>query len=250
MCTVVIRFMLWKKHDSIGNLGNFRPKLTRGQLDLFKDLYSLLSQGSTIEMALLAPITHRIIFSAYTLKMDVRKKVDSVLEQSLILTVLTPVKGWYLSTLLTTQIFAHIQRIGFSALFHTAWHGGIDVDFVLENRKATDEERDGAGGEGGEIEQGDGDGEAGDDLATEAEEVEDGLELRNFKGQNTVARTAHKEWSLDEFDTSGEGETSHAVDPQAQDADLGIEILEERQDEDPLLRYDSLILLAIPLTAT
>jgi hypothetical protein len=233
MCAMVTRFMLWKKHDAIENFGNFRPKLTRGQLELFKDLYSLLNQGSAVEMAILAPVAHRIIFSAYTLKMNGRKKVDSAIEQFLILAVLTPVKGWYISPRATTQLFAHIQRVGFSALFHTAWHGGIDVDFVLENDNAADEEHDDGG------EEGDSASEAGDDLSNEAEEVEDALELRSFKGPNAVASTTHKEWSSDEFDTAGEDET----EPQNEDADLGIEILEEHQGEDPLLRYDSLILM-------
>src|ERR1700683_2651183 len=167
MCTMVIRFMLWKKHNTIETFGHFRPKMTEGQLNLFRDLYSLLARGSALEMALLAPVAHRIIFSAYTLNMNVRNKVDSALEQSLILTILTPVKGWYLSALSTTQLFAHIQRIGFSAFFHTAWHGGIDVDFALENCKVAEEECDENGGE-----EGDADSEAGDYLAREAEEVE------------------------------------------------------------------------------
>jgi hypothetical protein len=228
---MVIRFMLWKKHESTEGFGNFRPKLTREQFDLFKDLYSLLVQGSALQMAIVAPVAHRLIFSAYTLNMNARNKVDSALEQSLVFTTLTPVKGWYISALSTTQIFAHIQRTGFSALFHTAWHGGIDVDFVLENDMATEEHDDGGDGDG------DGEDETVDDLAREAEEVEDGLELHNFKRPNAVKRTAHREWSFDEFDTAGEA----AVEPQSEDKDLGIEILEGRQGEDALLKYDAII---------
>ena len=227
---MVIRFMLWKKHESTEGFGNFRPKLTREQFDLFKDLYSLLVRGPALEVGILAPIAHRIIFSAYTLNMNPRNKVDSALEQSLIFTTLTPVKGWYISVLSTTQIFAHIQRIGFSALFHTAWLGGIAVDFMLENYMDTEEDQD-QDGEGGE---GDSPDETGDELVKEVEEVQDGLELHNFKGPNAVERTAHREWSLDEFDTAGE-----ATDGPQSD-DLGIEILEDRQDDDPMLRYDSL----------
>jgi hypothetical protein len=229
---MVIRFMLWKKHESIEGFGNFRPKLTREQFDLFKDLYSLLVRGPALDVGILAPIAHRIIFSAYTLNMNARNKVDSALEQSLIFTILTPVKGWYISTLSTTQIFAHIQRIGFSALFHTAWHGGIDIDFVLESHMDAEEHQD-QDGEAGE--EGYSPDETGDDLAKEVEEVQDGLELHNFKGPNAGERIVHREWSLDDFDTAGE-----ATD-EPQSDNMGMEILEDRQHEDPMLRYDSLV---------
>jgi hypothetical protein len=109
---MVVRFMLWKKHVSIEGFGNFRPKLTREQFDLFKELYSLLVWGSALKIADLAPISHHIVFSAYTLNVDVQNKVDNALEQSLVFTILTPIKGWYISALSTTQLFAHIQRIG------------------------------------------------------------------------------------------------------------------------------------------
>jgi hypothetical protein len=235
MCTVVIRFMLWRKHESIEGFGNFRPKLTREQFSLFRDLYSFLVRGSALEIAVLAPIAHRIVFSAYTQNMNVRNKVDSALEQSLVFTTLTPVKGWYISALSTTQIFAHIQRIGFSAFFHTAWHGGIDVDFVLERHIDTeeDEERDGEGDEEGESPE-----ETGDDLAREAEEVQDGLELHSFKEPNAVER-AHLEWSLDDFDAAGE----EATEPQSDGSDLGMDIIEDCQEDDPLLMYVLLWLL-------
>jgi hypothetical protein len=228
---MVIRFMLWKKHESIEGFGNFRPKLTREQFDLFRDLYSLLVRGSALEMDILAPLAHRIVFSAYTLNMNARNKVDSALEQSLVFTTLTTVKGWYISALSTTQLFAHIQRTGFSTLFHTAWHGGIDVDFMLESNTTTEGHDD----EGDE--DGDGDDETADDLVREAEEVEDGLELHSFQKPNAVKRTAHSGWSFDEFDAAGEA----AAEPQSEDEDLGIEILEGRQGEDALLRYDPLI---------
>jgi hypothetical protein len=229
MCTVVIRFMLWRKHESIEGFGNFRPKLTREQFSLFRDLYSFLVRGSALEIAVLAPIAHRIVFSAYTQNMNVRNKVDSALEQSLVFTTLTPVQGRYISALSTTQMFAHIQRIGFSAFFHTAWHGGIDVDFVLERHIDTeeDEERDDEGDEEGESPE-----ETGDDLAREAGEVQDALELHSFKEPNAVERV-HREWSLDDFDAAGE----EATEPQSQGSDLGIDIIEDRQDDDPLLMY-------------
>ena len=229
---MVIRFMLWKKHESIKGFGNFRPKLTPEQLHLFKELYSLLVRGSALQIAVLAPIAHRIVFSAYTLNMNVRNKVDSALEQSLVFTILTPVKGWFISALSTTQLFAHIQRIGFSALFHTAWQGGIDVDFVLDSHMDTEEEQE---HDGDGDEEGDSPEESGDDLAREAEEAQAELELHSFKAPNSVGPTAHREWSLDDFDTAGEP----ATEPQSEGEDLGIEILEGRQDEDPLLMYDS-----------
>jgi hypothetical protein len=228
---MVIRYILWRKHESILGFGNFRPKLTREQFDLFRELYSLLVRGLKLEIAILAPIAHRIVFSAYTLNMNVRNKVDSALEQSLVFTTLTPVKGLYISALSTTQIFAHIQRIGFSAFFHTAWHGGIDVDFVLESRMDTEEEQE-RNGEGDE--EGDSPEETGDDLTSEAGEVQDGLELHSFKGPNAVGRTTHSECSLDDFDTAGEV----AAEPQSEGEDPGIEILEGSQGEDPLLMYD------------
>jgi hypothetical protein len=225
---MVIRFMLWRKNNSIEGFGNFRPKLSQEQFDLFKELYTLLVQGSALEIAVLAPTAHRIVFSAYTLNMNVRNKVDSALEQSLVFTTLTPVKGWYISALSTTQLFAHIQRIGFSALFHTAWLGDVDVDFALDSHVAEHEH------DGSEDEEGDSPEESEDDLAREAEEAQQGLELHSFKGPNAVGPTTHREWSLDDFDTAGEV----ATEPQS-DEDLGIEILEDRQDEDPLLMYDS-----------
>jgi hypothetical protein len=228
---MVIRFMLWRKHNSIEGFGNFRPKLSQEQFDLFKELYTLLVRGSALEISVLAPTAHRIVFSAYTLNMNVRNKVDSALEQSLVFTTLTPVKGWYISALSTTQLFAHIQRIGFSALFHTAWLGGVDSDFVLDNHVNTGDEQE---DEGNEDEEADSPEESEDDLAREAEEAQQGLELHSFKGPNAVGPTTHREWSLDDFDTAGEA----ATEPQSEDEDLGIEILEDRQDEDPLLMYD------------
>jgi hypothetical protein len=243
MCTLVIRYMLWKKCEQAEGFGNFRPKLSREQFDLFRDLYSLLVQGPALEIATLAPIAHRIVFSAYTLTMNVRNKVDSALEQSIIFTTLTPVKGWYISVLSTTQIFAHIQRIGFSAFFHTAWHGGVGTGFALESQIDTDEDED-KDGEGGE--EGDAADEIDDNLDGEAEEVQNGLELHTFKGPNSVEPMAHRELSLDDFDTAGEVIT----EPQSEGQDLGIDILEDRPDEDPILRYDSLYSYALPCKLT
>lgn len=243
MCTLVIRYMLWKKFEQAEGFGSFRPKLSQKQLNLFSDLYSLLVHGPDLEISTLAPIAHRIVFSAYTLNMDVRNKVDSALEQSIIFTTLTPVKGWYISVLSTTQIFAHIQRIGFSAFFHTAWHGGIDTDFALESHIDMDEDED-QDGEGG----GDGDApdEIDDNLAGEAEEVQYGLELRTFKGPNSVERTGFRELSPDDFDTAGEV----IIEPQSEGQDLDIDILEDHPDEDPILRYDALDFDDLPCKLT
>jgi hypothetical protein len=85
-------------------------------------------------------------------------------------------------------------------------------------------------------EEGDSPDESGDDLSREAEEAQEALELHSFKGPNTVGPNTHKEWSLGDFDTAGEAPT----EPQSEGEVLVIEILEGRQDEDPLLMYDSL----------
>jgi hypothetical protein len=44
------------RHGKIENFGNFQPKLIRGQLELFKDIYSLLTRGSAVEMAILVSL--------------------------------------------------------------------------------------------------------------------------------------------------------------------------------------------------
>jgi hypothetical protein len=93
-----------------------------------------------------------------------------------------------------------------------------------------EQEHDGDGDE-----EGDSPEEFGDDLTREAEEAQEALELHSFKGQTAVGPTTHREWSLDDFDTAGRAATKL----QSEDEDLGMEILEGHQDEDPLLMYDS-----------
>ena len=103
---------------------------------------------------------------------------------------------------------------------------------MLDTHTDTEEEQE---HDGDGDEEGDSAEECGDDLAREAEEAQEALELHSFKGPTALRPTAHGEWSLDDFDTAG----SAATELLSEDEDLGIEILEGRQDEDPLLMYDS-----------
>ena len=177
--------MLWTKcaiSELTTALGAFKPILTGEQLQLFVDLYNLLKQGASVELGDIGPVAHQILFSTFTTPMNSRNKVDCALEQSLILSMMTVTPNHWLSASALTGMFARVQRTGFSALLHTAWHDGNAKDFALTARGdgVDDQEPDGAEEVDDDVDSRD-DDELGLDLDIEAEDAEDEIHLHNFK---------------------------------------------------------------------
>jgi hypothetical protein len=158
-CAMVIRYMLLRKHGKGNMFGNFKPKVTKPQQSLFKDFYNLLLKGADVELTSLAPLAHRILLSSFTLSLNARNQVDSGFEQFMIFAIMTPSLHTFLSALCHTQLFAQTQRTIFSTFLHTAWHGGADADFKLEDRGSV------TGNDEGSKQ------EPGGDLDTEADDI-------------------------------------------------------------------------------
>jgi hypothetical protein len=220
-CAMVIRYILWRKHGKGYLLGGFKPKVTKVQQSLFKELYELVLAGEDVELERLAAVTHRILLSSFTLSLDVRNQVDSAVEQFMIFAIMTPTIRVYLSALSHTQLFARMQRTVFSTLLHTAWHGGADADFELEGQK------DGAENDVGELD------DIGSDFDREAEEVEDSVEFYRFDETQAAGVLA---WDGDMFDNAGVDDRIPATTNDEDEDDMGMEILTGRDGDDELLR--------------
>jgi hypothetical protein len=207
MFTMVIRYLLLLKHRKTARLGKFKPKLTKVQYDLF--------------VVLIAPIAHRILFSVFTMSMDARTKVDSAMEQSLILTMMTPDQDQWLSAQCLTQLFAQTQRTIFSTIFHTAWHGGINADFNLEDRTGEDNTNEFEGND-----------DESDNVQRETEEVEDGIQFEKF---DIDVSQGYDMFNCNIFDMAGVGGQTD------EDLAAGVEILDNRE-HDEIMKYVMLLL--------
>ncbi|KIM73120.1 hypothetical protein PILCRDRAFT_733216 [Piloderma croceum F 1598] len=225
---MVIRYMLWRKHGKGDMFGNFKPKVTKPQQSLFRDLYNLLLKGADVELTSLAPLAHRILLSSFTLSLNARNQVDSAFEQFMIFAIMTPSLHTFLSALCHTQLFARTQRTIFSTFLHTAWHGGADTDFKLEDRGSVTGNDEGnkqePGGNGG-------------DLDTEADDTGDDIDFHQF---DEMAPTAGAGWDDGIFDDAGVYVGMPDEQNADEDADEGMEILTDWDGDDVLLRllYD------------
>lgn len=219
---MVVRYMLWRKHGKGWLLGKFKPKVTKIQQSLFKELYELLLAGEDVALESLAPVSHRILLSSFTLSLDVRNQVDSAVEQFMIFAIMTPTISVYLSALSHTQLFARMQRTILSTLLHTAWHGGADADFKLEEQVVD-----------AEMDEEESEDNIGCDFDREAEEAEDSVEFHQFgELQETEGIGV---WDDEMFDSAGV-ECSMLAGGDEDDDDMGMEILVGRDGDDELLR--------------
>jgi hypothetical protein len=226
--------MLWLKCDARelrAALGKFKPRLLPDQLPLFVALYELLKRGTSLEMNDIAPVVHRIIFSMSTSSLDPRVKVDSAVEQSIVLTMTTTIPGLWLSSPALTQLFARWQRVIFSTLFHNGWLGGTERDFALDHHVDTsaeeivDSEVDEDSDEEDNIEDSDEEDniEERNDFELETQDVEEDLRLYDFKKRMDVGPCA-RGWTLADFAKEVEVRGSNTVDDLVDN--IGMEILD------------------------
>lgn len=131
LVVLVIRFMLWKQEGKMWKLGGFCPKVSAEQIGLYKALYQLLLQGEDVTMDNIAPVSHQILYSTFTMHFSLHNKVDSAFEQSLIFSILLLKPGHYLPANVLQQSLACIQQTCFSTIFHTAWLGSPDINYRM-----------------------------------------------------------------------------------------------------------------------
>ena len=203
--------------------------MTKPQLGLFKELYHHLLAGEAVELDALGPTAHRVLLSSFTLSLNARNQVDSAVEQSMIFSLMAPTPGRFLSALSHTQLFARSQRTIFTTFFHTAWHGGPDCDFKLDDRAnshahAQDSCNVDDDEEPSEI-------EAGKELDRETDEVEESVDFCRFGDQVPTMRVD------DVWDDEGMFDVSGVKEATSDDGDMGMEILTGRDGDDALLTY-------------
>lgn len=239
---MVIRCMLWTKcgiSELTTALGGFKPKLTQEQLQLFVNLYHLLRKGPLVEQGDIGPVAHQILFSTFTTPMNLRNKVDCALEQSLILSMTTVTPNHWLSASALTGMFARVQRTGFSALLHTAWHEGNAEDFALEARGdgVDDQELDSAEEAGDDVDSWD-DDELGSDLDVEAEDAEEDIRLLNFKELlGSTAPVNDHPWTDADFAKIFEGAGSQSEHDGSELADdAGMEVIDPLEGDKDLTK--------------
>jgi hypothetical protein len=149
MYMLVIRYMLWFRCGKTGNLGTFRPKCSKAQQELFKELYDVLLAGEGEGGWDLAPILcliHRIMVLVLTTSTSVKEKIATVLEQGLLLSSLTQ-NGNYRSANQLTQSCSQIQRTFLSTITHAAFLGGFEKDYILQEYDTLDSGNVGENGE-------------------------------------------------------------------------------------------------------
>src|SRR5262245_50330109 len=89
MLTMVVRFMLWKHHGRSDLLGSFKPIITQIQNKHFQQLYRILGHGSDVDVDAMGEIVHRILYHTFTMPTDILVQVASIVDQSIILSMLT-----------------------------------------------------------------------------------------------------------------------------------------------------------------
>ena len=237
---MLTRVHLWRRSGLKDTLGNFKPKLSPIQLDLFRQFYRLLLEGKGGDPSIII-VAHKLLHSAFKLSLDSRSKVDSAFEQSLIFTIMTPVRDQFISPTAHTQLCAQTQRTIFTTFFHTAWHGGPNSDFKFIDRGAKEVV---GNGDSRSTTEGDGTEEGEEHLAMETEDVVDSIPFPRFQqtGPPPLAvADGDDDDDNDGWDNAGVG-SGHNVskdDKEGESSDSGdeseFELLEERQGDDKLL---------------
>jgi hypothetical protein len=94
LVVVVACYMLWRRHNKHQRLVHFCPKLVKPQQELFKELYGILSdKDEAFQSETVAPIFHCILYSFFTQPLDSQNCIHSCLEQVLILSTLSSIRG-------------------------------------------------------------------------------------------------------------------------------------------------------------
>lgn len=233
---MLTRSHLWRTSGSKSKalLGNFKAKLTPSQRELFKQFYALLLEGKGGHASIMV-VAHKLLHSAFTLSLDSRTQVDSAFEQSMIFTLMTPIRDQYISPAAHTALFAHTQRTIFTTFFHTAWHGGLDFEFEDRDAKVDidDDDEEGSADEGIDAEC-----EGAKDLSNETEEMADSIPFHRFKksGPPPLAEVNQDDDDDGWEDAGVEKHSAHSKDsPDDAEEDSEFELLVEREGDDALL---------------
>jgi hypothetical protein len=138
---MVIRYILWSRHEAIDDLGTFRPRLTKEQIEQFESLYRVLSDSTSdvVDVEVIAPIIHRILFQTFARSLNPNNLVDSALEQSLIFSSLSLEDGKYIRANIIQHYLACIQRTCFSTFFHVARLGGTQSNYRMAEKSQDDD---------------------------------------------------------------------------------------------------------------
>lgn len=126
-----------------GALGTFTPKVRLlKQRDIIGRLYDCFNSAESkvdddleeedTTMQIAGPLIHRLLLSFYMETLDVKELVDSAVEQSLALATMTVESDKYTEPNVVTKSIACTVRTMLSSYLHSAWHGGVDHDFVLD----------------------------------------------------------------------------------------------------------------------
>ena len=226
LISIVIRCMLWRKYAIGKALGKFKPKLTSVQHGFFKTLYSYLESGSHTTLEDIAPVIHSILYHIYATPTDPKVQVATLVDQTLILSILTTSKERWLPPEVLCHLCAHLQRTGFCVSFHTAWHGGIEVDYVsneghqLRDKEGEDEDENENEDEGedDEDEEYDGMGINSNIVEGESMEVLEGMisgKFGHFGNHASIATTAND--VVDLIQTMGDEESVVEIVPEITD---------------------------------
>jgi hypothetical protein len=225
MVCLVVRAFLWNRHKKTKPLGAFKPKLSEKLNRLFRQLYPLIAVGHDADAYAFGPVVHEILYYSFTMPTSIKDQVATAMEQSVIFSILTPEIGRYLSPKVLCALFCHAQRTGFSTILHTAWQGGINKTYAMEDRSnATDQ----AGEDEEDDEEDDEEEEEEDDEVAKAAEnemgdVEEEAELRSFHDQDGLSED-------DFYERMDTEQNSEPLD------DNAMEIMPDRPDEDEVMR--------------
>jgi hypothetical protein len=228
MICLVLRAFLWNRHKKTKPLGAFKPKLSEKLFGLFRQLYPLIAVGHDADVNAFGPVVHEILYYSFTMPTSIKDQVATAMEQTFIFSILTPEIGRYLSPKVLCTLFCHAQRTGFSTILHTAWQGGINKKYVMEDRSnATDQAGE---DEEDEVEDDEVEEEEDDEVAKAAEnemgDVEEEVELRSFHDQDGLSEDDFYE----RMGTEQNPETMESLDNNA------MEIMPDRPDEDEVMR--------------
>lgn len=231
---MVIRAFLWHKHKRSSPLGNFRPKLSQKLHERFKQLYGLLAVGQVADREKFGPVVHEILYYNFTMPTNIKDQVATALEQSLIFCISTSERAKYLSPGLLCYLFAHVQRTCFSTFVHTAWQGGIENRYTIDDRhaKVTTQAKDDSDEEEGDEEEEEGLNKTSARTAEdEIDDAQEDIELRSFHDQQDQGCSPGSDF----FEQIGED----SVEVVASLDDSAMEIVPDRPEEDEVKRLSA-----------
>lgn len=180
--------------------------LNSAQITLFESLYQLLvnrDSPAADNKASIGDLVHKIHVSFLQMELDMQKKLGSVVEQTLAISMTTAGGEFRSSNFLTGQC-AHLHRAWLSTLAHSAILGSFEQPYELpselppgEESTIPDKNGEDYGGDGDGDGGGEGDGSMEDDLdgMDETADMED--EIAEL---NATAAAAYINTDIDSFD--------------------------------------------------